>query len=102
MNARLRFIQSDFNGQLPRYFQENTSDSGRNTHIIPEGMNDRNIQDPSSLYNGHCDVVVYLSNEYHRNCTRFMVGSSNPGIYKSFFVSLSAVNWNFYCYNKTW
>jgi hypothetical protein len=102
MNARLRIIQSNFTGQLPRYFKESSVNSSRNTHLIPEGMNNLNLPDPLSIYNGHCDVLVYLNAKDSDICTRFMVGSSNPGIRKSFFFFLSSVKWSFYCYKKTW
>jgi len=53
--VRLRFLKSDFNGQLPKYFLEKTyvdsnnqtkmSDEREGTWTIQEGFNDRNLEE---------------------------------------------------------
>ena len=116
LGSRLRFIKSDFDGQLPKYFKENIphfngtlhlkdygrmlTSSKRMTHTIPLGMNDMNHQDSSSIFSGKCDFKISLEPVELQNCVRFLVGSSNPGVGKSFFYSLKGLNWSFYCYQK--
>ena len=48
---RLRFIQSDFKGQLPGLY----SNYSNSTSIIPDHMNDMNLEEPSR----YVSIIVY-------------------------------------------
>ena len=60
-NMRARFVKSEFNGLLPGHFSEAKHGFGvfPGTWLIPSGMNDMNIEDPSKYVSGFaCTGVI--------------------------------------------
>ncbi|GBB88318.1 hypothetical protein RclHR1_14890008 [Rhizophagus clarus] len=73
--VRLRFLKSDFNGQLPKYFLEkNYIDSDNKTKLsaeregtwlVQEGFNDRNLEEMDRYFNvTQCDYIIDLELNY--------------------------------------
>lgn len=60
-DMRAKFIRSEFRGLLPGEFQQHSDGSGffSGTYLVPEGMNDRNQEDPGKYTDiERCDFVV--------------------------------------------
>lgn len=61
---KLRFIESDFKGQLPKEYSPHRNA----TWVIPEHMNDMNREEPSryvsvyipGIYSGHIHSYIYI------------------------------------------
>ncbi|CAB5362776.1 unnamed protein product [Rhizophagus irregularis] len=76
--VRLRFLKSDFNGQLPKYFMEKTyidfdnktkfSTEREGTWLVQEGFNDRNLEEMDRYFNvTQCDYIIDLELNYTRS-----------------------------------
>ncbi|CAI2175939.1 18085_t:CDS:10 [Funneliformis geosporum] len=75
--VRLRFLKSDFNGQLPKYFLEKTyvdlnnvtklSAEREGTWTIQEGFNNYNLEEVDRYFNvTQCDYIIDLEMNYTR------------------------------------
>ncbi|KAI5287357.1 mannosyltransferase [Ascosphaera aggregata] len=59
---RGKFIKSEFKGLLPGEFAQHQSNIFYGSSVIPSGMNDLNIEDPSKYTDiSHCDFIMDLS-----------------------------------------
>ncbi|CAG8607962.1 4173_t:CDS:2 [Diversispora eburnea] len=78
--VRLRFLKSNFNGQLPKYFPENhhidpdgrikMSNVREGTWKIPEGFNDINQEEMDRYVNiEQCEYIIDLEMNYTRKAT---------------------------------
>jgi len=102
-NFKVGFLQSDFKGQLPKYYLKSTSPDQPSTRLSHEDFNDMNMEEPSR-YIGHagkCHFLVDLEDNsvsdlqphysQHFNWTiesefEFLdPGASNP-IFRAFYV----------------
>ncbi|XP_022250897.1 alpha-1,2-mannosyltransferase ALG9-like [Limulus polyphemus] len=109
----LRFVRSEFKGQLPKPY----SQLKNATKIIPENMNDRNLEEPTRYIDiQHCDYLIDsdFSEETERepryshlhevweivSTTPFLDSSRSPRLYRSFYIPfLTEAKCNYVSYN---
>jgi len=108
----LRFLKSDFAGQLPKYYEQGANA----TWIIPEHMNDLNLEEPSRYVDAsECeyivDQIILNQNEpdYRKfgfdaiRCEPFLDAKSSPVLSRAFYIpyySYKANKFNDYCLLK--